>query len=196
MKSFREGRIGLKKLLQKACLRRIIQRGIRKRRPVLRTLPVLKSAPARHSEPAGNLAVDTEKRTGRPGAICSDFRSEFKAPKTPPSHGLTGLVAIKEVANKTVFCRVQAAFERALNPVERARKVCAGRVARCEFVAFETCLCSNDSVLTFKNGSLRQATSRLIPGRGYARFRSVMAGVAAAGGPGANGAVAARELWL
>ena len=40
----------------------------------------------------------------------------------PPSHGLTGLAAIKEVANKTVFCRVQAAFERALNPVGARQK--------------------------------------------------------------------------
>ena len=34
----------------------------------------------------------------RPGAFRSVFESKSKAPKTPPSHGLTGFVAIKPVA--------------------------------------------------------------------------------------------------
>ena len=36
-------------------------------------------------------------------AVCSFFRSKFKAPKTPPSHGLTGFVAIESVAKNDGF---------------------------------------------------------------------------------------------
>ena len=32
------------------------------------------------------------------GAFHSFFESKFKAPKTPPSHGLTGLAAIESIA--------------------------------------------------------------------------------------------------
>ena len=37
------------------------------------------------------------------GALRSFFRSKFKAPKTPPSHGLTGFGAIKPIAKNRRF---------------------------------------------------------------------------------------------
>ena len=45
------------------------------------------------------------------GAACSVFESKFKAPKTPPSHGLTGLSAIESGAKPMQACGVQAAAE-------------------------------------------------------------------------------------
>ena len=49
-----------------------------------------------------------------PGAFCPaafrfEIRSEFKAPKTPPSHGLTGFVAIKTRAKQTPLFGTRAA---------------------------------------------------------------------------------------
>ena len=46
--------------------------------------------------------------------FCSVFRSEFKAPKTPLSHGLTGFGAIKPVAKKSIFqpAARRSAFQR------------------------------------------------------------------------------------
>ena len=38
--------------------------------------------------------------TARAGAVCSFFESKFKAPKTPPSHGFSGLTAIKAGAKR------------------------------------------------------------------------------------------------
>ena len=49
--------------------------------------------------------------TPLPGAFHSLSDSKFKAPKTPPSHGLTGLAAIKQVAKSVRACRVRAAAE-------------------------------------------------------------------------------------
>ena len=37
------------------------------------------------------------------GPFCSGFESKSKAPKTPPSHGLTGFAAIKPVAKPAMF---------------------------------------------------------------------------------------------
>ena len=38
--------------------------------------------------------------TAQAGAVCSFFESKFKAPKTPPSHGFSGLAAIKAGAKR------------------------------------------------------------------------------------------------
>ena len=63
------------------------------------------SAPCKRADAARSTA--TERATPRrkaltpvktwpqTGAFCSLFESKYKAPKTPPSHGLTGFVAIK-----------------------------------------------------------------------------------------------------
>ena len=42
------------------------------------------------------------------GASRSFFRSKFKASKTPPSHGLTGLAAIKHVAKPARDCGMRS----------------------------------------------------------------------------------------
>ena len=48
--------------------------------------------------------------------FCSVFRSESKAPKTPPSHGLTGLAAINPIANSGPPRGLQALSNRTVKP--------------------------------------------------------------------------------
>ena len=64
-------------------------------------------------------------------------RSEFKAPKTALSHGLTGLAAIKAVANQAMFwgllgkqaARVQSGFR--VWALASAASMSAGQAQRC-----------------------------------------------------------------
>ena len=69
--------------------------------------------PARVFEPCLPRCYGFQARARRctPGCFCSVFRSKFKAPEMPPSHGLTGLGAIESVAKPAQACSVRAAAE-------------------------------------------------------------------------------------
>ena len=70
--------------------------------------------PARLGRKTEKSAHKPQKREGiretRPPIprFCHGFRSEFKAPKTPPSHGLTGFAAIKSGAKSADIQRVNS----------------------------------------------------------------------------------------
>ena len=60
------------------------------------------------------------------GALRSFFRSKFKAPKTPPSHGLTGFGAIKPIAKIAAFFRGRARLPRCAPRLCARRKISPG----------------------------------------------------------------------
>ena len=77
------------------------------------------------SGPVQKRAVGADAQAGA-GALRSFFRSKFKAPKTPPSHGLTGFTAIKPIAKIAVFFRGRARLPRCAPRLCARRKISPG----------------------------------------------------------------------